>query len=293
MKSSLSHISVAAIRLLQSAFARLPLRLQFSAGRAIGRTLLRRQPRRLAVARTNLELCFPELTEAERETLLLKHAGALGEGIVEAGIAWHASAKRLQRSCRVDGLDLIRRIQQEGRGVLLVCGHFSNIEVSVQSIAVHVPIHGVWRPLGRSRADAVTYRGRLNHMVGLLKKADIRGALKHLRDGGVLTMAFDQADTTPGAVIAPFFGHPATCVDTPARLARSLGCAVVPFFTTGTAGDYQTHIGPELEDLATLEPAAAAAKLNAVLESQIKQQPQRYYWVHRRFKKTLPDCYAD
>lgn len=284
-------IGTSFLRFLQSAAARIPLALQLSLGRTLGKSLLKRNPDRRNIALRNLELCFPELEERERNALLNRHASALGEGLFEAGVAWHASARRLKSLCEVSGLETLDAAIKRGRGVLLVCGHFSNIEISVQSIAVHRPIVGIWRPLGRPRADALTQRGRMNHMLGLMEKSDVRSALKHLRKGGVLTMAFDQADTTSSAVVAPFFGHPVTCVNTPARLAQSLGCAVIPFYARYASGRYRTQIGPEFAGFADQSEEDAAGILNQALEQQIRQQPERYYWVHRRFKQTLPDCY--
>ncbi len=277
---------------LQAGIARLPPRIQLSAGRRLGERLLRRQSNRRAIAEANIAFCFPELSAESRQALLNAHAQALGEGIAEAGIAWHSSKERLLALTDIEGLDAVHAAHQRGHGVLLLSGHFTNLEMSVQSIAARIDAHGIWRPLGRAVTDAMTHKGRMNHLQGLVEKSDFRAALRHLRRGGILTMAFDQADSTQSAVTAPFFGHPASCIDTPARLAKSLGCAVFLFHTERVERRYRTVISDEQLGLGSVEPAVAAAQLNAALERQVLKQPERYYWVHRRFKHTHPELYV-
>lgn len=260
-------------------------------GASIGRRALQRQRRRRAIALANLTLCFPEHSESANKQLLDAHGAALGRGIAESALAWYASDQEIERLVNITGTEHLNDALKMGRGVLLVCGHFTTLELSVRSLGLVTRFTGVWRPLGEPATDQRTRRGRMRAASKLVEKSSFRGALKTLRDGGVVAIAIDQADSTDSAVIAPFFGHPASSIDTPGRLARQRGCAVLPFVTRAVGTRYVTEIGAPILDLESLSPEAAAAAVNKVIEHQVRQSPAEYYWVHRRFKHTLPDIY--
>lgn len=288
-----SPLTIRGALVLHQLSAYLPVSWLRRLGESIGRRALKRARRRQAIALANLKLCFPELTETAQLHLLDAHGAALGRGIAESAIAWYASDAKIQQLVKVTGTEYLSDAKKLGRGVLLVCGHFTTLELSVRSLGQVTQFTGVWRPLGEPATDRRTRRGRLRAATDLVEKASFRPALKTLRDGGVVAIAIDQADSTESAVIAPFFGHPASSIDTPARLARHRGCVVLPFATRAEGDHYLTEIGPPIAGLDTLSPESAATSINQLIEQQVQQSPAEYYWVHRRFKHTLPDIYEN
>ena len=111
---------------------------------------------------------------------------------------------------------------------------------------------------------------------------------RHLRSGGRLVYSADQ-DFREGHAFVPFFGVPAaTFVGTP-QLARA-GRAVVRFLSMvrGSDGRYRVRIADPGLDAHLDDPAGFAAQYMAVLEAAIREAPDQYLWVHRRFKTRPP-----
>src|SRR5690606_24867078 len=111
------------------ALARLPWGLQRALGAGVGWLALRLMRSRREAARANLALCLPELDEAQREALLRANFRDVGIGLFEFARAWWGDAEPMRASASIEGLDILKRLQAEGRGVLLVSGHFMTLEL--------------------------------------------------------------------------------------------------------------------------------------------------------------------
>jgi KDO2-lipid IV(A) lauroyltransferase len=119
---------------------------------------------------------------------------------------------------------------------------------------------------------------------------DLRGLLRAFKRGQAVWYAPDQNHGLRNSVFAPFFGVPACTLAATSRLAALSGAAVVPYFPRrlpGAAG-YEIVILPALDDFPGADPVADAARINALLENHIRQAPEQYLWVHRRFKTRPP-----
>ena len=109
--------------------ARLPWPVQRRLGAIVGWLALRLSRSRREAARSNLALCLPELSEAQRETLLRENFRDVGIGLFEFARAWWGDAEPMRGTAAIEGLDILQRLQAEGRGVLLVSGHFMTLEM--------------------------------------------------------------------------------------------------------------------------------------------------------------------
>jgi KDO2-lipid IV(A) lauroyltransferase len=92
--------------------------------------------------------------------------------------------------------------------------------------------------------------------------------------------------------MAPFFGVPAPTSVNAARIAARTGTPVLPvhWFREPDFCGYRVEIGPELTDFPTGDALTDATRINALVEDQVRQAPEQYYWIHRRFK-TEPSPY--
>lgn len=109
--------------------ARLPWSVQRMLGAGVGWLALRLMPGRRRAARTNLALCLPELSKQQREALLRENFRDVGIGLFEFARAWWGDAQPMRGTASIEGLDILQRLQAEGRGVLLVSGHFMTLEM--------------------------------------------------------------------------------------------------------------------------------------------------------------------
>lgn len=278
---------------LQRLLTLLPWPFQRSIGGLIGWISLHSAKRRREIARRNLALCFPDLTATERESLLKRHFRSLGIGLMEMGMAWWASDRRLRRLARIEGLENLAQARQDGRPVILIAGHFTTMDIVYRLLGLCVDYDGIHRPFGYPALDDRLAAGRGRAAATVYSKFDLRGILSALAAGRTIWMAVDQAQQSAGAVMAPFFGILAPTTGSPARLAARSAAAVLPVAGWREQhGHYHIRIGARLEGFPSGDAEADARLLNRIIEDQIRVAPEQYYWIHRRFKAD-PTIYRD
>ena len=267
------------------ALARLPWGLQRAMGAAVGWLALRLLPDRREAARTNLALCLSELDGPAREALLRANFRDVGIGLFEFARAWWGEVAPMRASARIEGVEILQRLQADGRGVLLVSGHFMTLELCGRLLCDHVPLAGMYRKHRSPVMEWAVLRGRLRYASAMFGNGDTRAAIRHLKRGGVLWYAPDQDMRGKDTVFAPFFGIPAATITATHQFARMTGCAVVPFFHRREGADYVLRVGEPLSPFPTDDAVADSAAVNAAIEAMVRQAPSQYLWLHRRFKR--------
>jgi len=265
--------------------ARWPLWLQRALGPALGWLLFHFLRARRRAAAQNLALCFPELDDAARTALLRRNFRELGLGLFEFLRAWWGRLPAASE-CELDGLEHLEAARAGGRGVILVSAHFTTLEISMRLLCQHIPLAGMYRPHEQPAMEWAVKRGRLRHAVAMFARDELRPALRHLKQGGLLWFAPDQETRRGDSVFVPFFGQPAWSLTSTHQLARLSGAAVLPLFHERLAdGRYRIRILPRLEGFPGTDATADTARVMAALESLIRRCPEQYLWLHQRFKR--------
>ncbi|CAN5674271.1 LpxL/LpxP family Kdo(2)-lipid IV(A) lauroyl/palmitoleoyl acyltransferase [soil metagenome] len=278
----LAWLGIVAMALL----ARLPWSWQQALGRALGALLRMALRERRGVAERNLALCFPELDPGARGRLLDAHFAAIGIGVFEFARSWWGSVKPLRRGLVVEGLDHLEAARAGGRGVIVVSGHFTTLEVCGRLMCDHVPLAGMYRPHGQAAMEWAVRRGRARYAAAMFRKQDVRGAVRHLKRGGLLWYAPDQDPSRGDSVYVPFFGQPAHSLTSTHQLARMSGAAVLLFkHSRRDDGGYTLSLQPALDDFPSADAAADTARIMAGIEAMARAAPAQYLWIHRRFKR--------
>jgi len=276
---------------LMKAMAALPFRWQLAIGGQAGRWLSKIARRRRRIAEINLTLCFPELSPIRRTALLEAHFTALGIGLFETAMAWWAPDAKLRGLARVEGADHLEQALARGKGVILLTGHFTTLELGARFITWHQPFHAMYRSHKNPLYETVMRRERERRSrLPPLPHEDVRGLLRAFKKGRAVWYAPDQNHGIRNSVFVPFFGVTACTVTATSRLAALSGAAVVPYFPKrlpGTAG-YEVVILPALADFPSADVEADTQRINELLERYVRQAPEQYLWVHRRFKTQPP-----
>jgi Kdo2-lipid IVA lauroyltransferase/acyltransferase len=289
----LTWVGLGVLRLL--AFLPFPVLLRL--GRVLGRGLRHLPTSFTRIARRNLELCLPELSTQQRETLLREHFASLGVGLLEIPLAWWSSPERLARLVRVEGIEHLHAAVARGRGVILLTAHFTPLEMAGRTLASVAPVSFLYRP---TRNEVLAYalrRYRCAHGAHPIPKDDIRAFISALKHDECVWYAPDQSYRNKGAQMVPWFGIPAATNTLTSRLARMTGATVLPYFfqrLPGTQG-YRAVIHPPFENFPSEDPAADTERFNRLIEAQVRLVPEQYLWIHRRFKglsQDYPDYYA-
>ncbi len=264
----------------------LPWRLQYASGRLIGRLARRLARRRRTITETNLALCFPELSETERERLSREHFEALGIGLIETALCWWAPDWRLRSRVQVEGLEHLHEAKEAGHGVIVLSAHFTMAELGCRLLAMQHPIIVVYRPHENPVINHLMLSRRTAHIGPMIPNGDLRNLLRGLRQKKVAWYAPDQAYFGPHGVEAPFFGIPAPTSTGTSRIAAASKSPVLTYFIKRLADNrYQLKILPPLRDFPSGAPEADAGRINAALEEGIREAPAQYLWSHDRFKQ--------
>lgn len=265
----------------------LPFGVQLQLGSAVGHLMYVLVPARRRVAAVNLGLCFPDLSADERRRLLRRHFASLGIALFELAMAWWGSDRRIRALVQFDGLENLRHALQQGRGAIVLSGHFAGGELSGRALRLEIPeTAGVYRPFRNPLLDELMLRARLRAMHTLVPKDNLRQLIRILKQGFAVWYAPDQSYRRQYSMLLPFFGEPAMTNAALTHIARLSRSPVVPYFPQRLDGarGYRVTILPALADFPSGDLATDAQRVTALFEEHIRRAPEQYYWVHRRFK---------
>ena len=282
--------ALAPLVLVAKGIARLPQRVLLWLAKVLSVLWWPLLGRRRRIARINLELCFPELSPAARRKLLRDNQQATVMGAVELIRCWYAPDSALAGQATIEGLPLLQTALAQGRGVLLFTGHFTQTELAARllSLALARPVGGVIRRNDSACVEAVINEARTRVGGSMLDKKNVRGLLAALRNGEALIYSADQ-DVAQQHAFVDFFGVRAATLTRTRDLARSGNAQVMPFlFFRDDKGHYHLRVQPTWPGWMEASPEQAAAIYMRELEAVVRQHPEQYLWVHRRFKTRPP-----
>lgn len=267
----------------------LPTGMQWQLGRLLGWLLRHVMTSRREVATTNLRLCFPELSEAERQQLLIDNFASLGFSLFETAMSWWAGEARIARLHRMDGVENVEAALAEGKGVLMLGAHFMTLDLAGRMLKQHTNVHVIYRPFKHPLFDALVRHYRTTCFGTAIERQDIRGILRSLKQNNPVWYAPDQDYGTRHSVFVKFFGIDTAVITVGSRLAKMSGAKVLYFFHQRLAdGSYVIKCTPALDDFPSGDDMQDTQRLTDILEQEIRQYPEQYLWIHRRFKSRPP-----
>lgn len=277
------------IQLFLRTFAALPLWAAHALGAGLG-TLLAVVPNTLRrVAAINIAACLPEQDAPARRRLLRRHLIETGKTFTEMGAMWYWPMPRLLGMMRaVSGIDRVDAAQRRGRGVILASPHLGAWEMAGLYVSVHYPMTILYRP-PRLRALEELSRGARARFGARLVPTDaggVRALYQALARGEALGILPDQNPDPGSGVFAPFFGIPAYTMVLIARLARKTGATLFVAYAERLphGQGYHLRFREAPAEFATATPEQAAAIMNKLIETCVREQPAQYQWNYKRFR---------
>lgn len=270
--------------------ARLPLGWLMRIGRAVGVAGYRLARRRRHITEVNLALCFPDLSGAERRRLARASFEHTGVSLAEMILVWLNPSRRLDRRFVLEGVENLQHALDAGRGVIVLAGHFSCIDIASRAVSEAAPFDVMYRENKNPVWEWLQVRGRRHYFDGVIEREDTRQVLRRLKAGRAVWYAADQDYGPKHSVFAPFFGIPAATITATARLARFNDSPVVLLtqYRDLETLSWKARFHPPLDDFPSGDDAADAARINAIIERAIREHPEQYLWAHRRFKTRPP-----
>ena len=271
-------------------FGRCSTRTRLRWGRTLGWLTPRLLRSRAHIVQVNLQLCFPELSAAERKALEHQHFRLLAQSFIDRGLCWFGTPERILDTIELHGEHHLQALLDEGRRVLMFAPHFVALDAAATRLTLFLKESAtLYTRQSDDDVDEVVRQGRGRFTeVHLVSRSDgVRGLIRHLRKGVPVYYLPDMDFGRQGSAFIPFFGVPAATLLSAAQIAGSWDAAVVPIISRldPDTGRYRVDIGPPVESFPGDDgPEAATARLNRLLEDEVRRDPAQYYWVHRRFK---------
>lgn len=280
-------------RVLEGGVTLLPDRWAARVGEAIGEAVRAPLGIRRSTVAANLERAFPEASPEWIDRVTRQAYRHLGREAVAMIRLSHLSAREIVERTEVPRWDEFREVLGEGRGALLVTGHYGNWEVAAAAVAARgIPIEAVVKRQRNRLVDARVEAARRRLGIGTI---DMRQAPKRipraLARGHALGIVADQ-DARQAGVWVPFFGVPASTYRGPALFALRLGtpvfAAVARRLPDGRYLVDAERVPVEATGDLDADVHRLTAALAAHLEAQVRKDPGQYFWFHKRWKTTPP-----
>lgn len=271
-------------------FALLPWRAVQGLGNAIGWLMWKLPNRSREVARINLDRCFPELANTERERLLRASLQQIGKTFTESACAWIWPAdKTLHLVKQVEGLEVLEQALASGKGVVGITSHLGNWEVLNHFYCAQCKPIIFYRPPKLKAVDDLLQRQRvqLGNKVAPSTREGIISVIKEVRKGGAVGIPADPEPSEGAGVFVPFLGTQAlTSKFVPGMLTG--GKAVGVFLHALRLEDgsgYKVILEAAPPAMYDEDVEVAVAAMSGVIERYVRTWPSQYMWTMKRFKK--------
>jgi len=268
----------------------LPLRAQVAIGNGIGRLLYPLAAERRNVGAVNLRLCFPDVSEAARERLLRDNFRMFARGLIERGILWWSGAERILGLIRVEGVEHFEAIK--GRPAILLTPHFVGMDIGGQWVALHTDTVCMYsKQKNRFLTELLLQkRSRFGKQLLYSRQQGLRPILKGMRANMPLIYPPDQDQGIEDGAFIPFFGVPAATITSVPRIARITGAKIIACITRLLPGDegYVLTFYPAWENYPSGDDVADSRRMNEFIEDRVREMPEQYFWLHKRFKTRAP-----
>ncbi len=245
---------------------------------------------RREVARTNLRLCFPAWSEAEREQRVRQHFRVFGRSFLERGVLWWSRPTRIQRLVHIEGEAHWQAVR--GQPVILLAPHFVGLDMGGSRLSLEMQIASMYSKQKNPLADRFLLQGRRRFNAPRLfsRQDSVRSVVQTVREGVPFYYLPDMDFGARDSIFVPFFNVPAATITGVSRLARLARARVVPAVTRQLPGGqgYVLTFYPAWENFPSEDVAADTRRVNAFIEARVLEMPEQYYWLHKRFK-TRPE----
>lgn len=282
------RLQYALYALIKGALLALPHRHTSGFGRALGEVGFRVARRERRITLGNLARAYPQMAPGERQRLARECFREVGADLSETLSAARFSPAELRRHLIIEGWEHLARVQDSGRGALLLGAHLGCWELTAYAVALEAGrVHVVSNVLPNPLFDRELRRLRRPFGIEIVERQGAaRRMYKLLRRGELIGIALDQRPKPREAIDVTFFGQPSLASPLPAYLSLWTGAPVVPVFTLPAADRYRTVVRPAIEPEGEGKEGIAllTQRYTDVIEEEIRRQPARWLWMYRRWR---------
>ena len=237
----------------------------------------------------NLALCFPEMPEAGRKAIGLKHFRMLGRSALELSKLVWGTDKDLLAMIRVVGLEHLQALK--GTPVIALAPHFIGLNFGGIRVAYECPgTASIYSRQKNPVLDRMFWRARtrFGDPVLVSRQEGLRAVVRTIRAGHPFYFLPDMDFGPRDSIFVPFFGVPTATITAMPRLAQLTGARILPVITRQVGDGYEVRFYPPWDDYPTGDVEADVRRMNAFIEERVLEMPEQYFWAHKRFKTRPP-----
>lgn len=250
------------------------------------------------IAKVNLDLAFGDSkTDEEKKNIIKSSLVNMVYNLYEFIILQRASLDELEKKVMIENEVYIIKLLEENKRVITVSGHYGCWEFSLPYFAMkYNPLTIISRKLNNKYINDIFTKARHRQNLEMCEKdGAAKCIVKALRKGRVVALTIDQSINPKQSVDVDFFGHRASQVDSPVRLASKLDAVILPLFTIREGFEKHKIIFQEpievKQNMTEEEIQKLSQKLSDILEKQVRKKPEDWFWQHRRWKLYYPEIY--
>ncbi len=265
----------------------LPYGWQVHIGNGLGDLLwLLARPRR-HIADTNLRLCFPEWDAAQRQQIARAHFRCTARALLDQGLLRWGSAAQLRRLVQIENPELYNHVLDQP--IILLAPHFIGLDVGAARLRMdYPPSVTIYSRIRNAIIDRwmLQVRARFSPTILVSRHDGVRPLIKAMKQGHHLFYLPDQDFGARDALFIPFFGVPAATINALPRLAGLTHAKVMPVVTRQLPGaqGYVLRFYPAWDNFPGPDIASDLRRMNTFIESVVREMPEQYFWLHKRFK---------
>ena len=258
----------------------LPYSLIIKLGGALGSLLQSISPHRKEIAQANMQLCFPNKSEAEIHELVKAHFKNFGVGIFELAIAWWSSEKTIKSlKSNSQNINILKDLEKD-QGALILIKHSTHVELDIRLMSLDIDLGGMYKPQSNKVMSYLMIKARNRYVNGAINNRQAKMAVDWMKGGHKFLYAADQDYGTKVSQFIPFFGVDAATVTFPEYLSKQ-GIKII----MANVARNQEGFDLEFHELATYSGEGSVLKqINSFYEDFILKSPASFLWMHRRFK---------
>lgn len=281
MRDVVHRLQALALRLFLRLIALLPLPARRAVVGRLTEVIVRRSPLR-ARGLANLRLIWPDRDEADLRKIMRGSGRNIGRTLTNIWFPDNFAREVAGIVPEGPGLDALRRAKAEGRGAVIVSGHFGQWE-AIRHVLKREGLEtgAIYRANNNPHYDPIFRKGIEGGGLPIIPRgtAGSRVLLRHMRAGGFVALLPDQY-VWEGTWLA-FMGHPALTSLAAAELALRYDAPLLPAFAPMEDGRlrvvFEAPIAPS-------DPETMMRGVNARLSSWVTRHPSQWHWLHRRWK---------
>ena len=262
-------------------------------GFGFGRLISFIAPKRVAIARRNIELTFNDWPPEKVDALVKANIDRTGMALFETVIGWWWPSWRIQKHCKVEGFEKVQAVLDSGKGVFGLALHNVNLDVGCRTIGYAHKAIGFYRKHNNPLLDYLQYNGRNRSNKYMVHKRNAKALIQAMNSGELCLYLPDQDYGAKQSIFVPFGGVEKTATSAGTLMFASRTDAV-PFIISSqyTENGYVVKFVSAIEYLAdkSLSKEEALTRLNSDILDVILQQPESYLWMHKRFKTRPSDA---